>query len=101
LRAVLIVLSLVGVGIFVGFGFLAMEVYNRATTGGRARAAPENATTAEVAQQGHALTLPAGAEITDMTAVGNRLVFTVRGVDGGLYVLNPQSGEVTRPVRTE
>ncbi len=92
----IVLLSVVGVGIVAGFGFLAWEVYNRATNPERATATAA-AETALPATQG--LHLPAGSSVVQMVPVGNRLVFEVRGEGAGLYVLNPITGEVTTPVK--
>lgn len=93
-------MSVVGVVIVAGFGFLGYEVYNRAAH--PERAAQEHGAD-ESGGAGSAISgtsLPAGATIGEIVPAGTRVVVRVVMPDGSnaLYILNPASGELTRAV---
>ena len=95
-------MSVVGVVIVAGFGFLGYEVYNRAAH--PERAMQEHNADAVVAGAGLSSSagsaLPAGATIGEIVPAGTRVVVRVVMPDGSnaLYILNPASGELTRAV---
>jgi predicted cupin superfamily sugar epimerase len=100
-------MSVVGVVIVAGFGFLGYEVYNRAAHPERAvqtRSADLSVESA-ASDGGNAglqsgVTLPAGATIGEIVPAGTRVVVRVVMPDGSnaLYILNPASGELSRAV---
>ncbi len=93
-------MSVVGVVIVAGFGFLGYEVYNRASH-------PERAAQEHGADEGSnagsaisGVSLPAGATIGEIVPAGIRVVVRVVMPDGSnaLYILNPATGELSRAV---
>lgn len=95
-------MSVVGVVIVAGFGFLGYEVYNRASH--PERAAQEH--NADIGTDGggasvlSGTSLPAGATIGEIVPAGTRVVVRVVMPDGSnaLYILNPATGELSRAV---
>ena len=86
MRALKVLVIVMGVLIFVGFAVLTGELVRRAFVSTDTPDAPLAA----------GVDLPAGAEIAGITSVGGRLAVAVSLPDGGgfVYLLNPSTGAV-------
>lgn len=105
MRALKALLVIMGVIIFAGFGFIAWEVYKRATDPNHPRSFAKPAPAAGTAPAGAAAlpsSLPAGSRIGPMVESNGRVVFHVTLPDGReqLHVLDPRAGTSLLVVQT-
>jgi hypothetical protein len=98
MRGVKIAMTVMGVLILLGFVYIGLEIYKRATDPEhRARTGGERA----VARGPGPLVLPPGTTIDAAVPVGNRLAVTVRNADGSqaLLFVQPSDGEILEAIK--
>lgn len=103
MRALKVLIVVMGVLIVVASAVIVVEVINRAGDPERRAAVAEERAAQPAGRTAEtALDLPSGARIGEMLAIGNRLAFRVSVPEGDdrLYVLDPRTGALTATVTT-